>query len=419
MDLLKNLNNIFSLRTHILIAGSGGLDSMVLLDILQKTKLYISVVHANFQLRYSDSNEDEFFIKEFCKQKKIPFYQKKFNTINYSINKKKSIQIAARSQRYGWFFRILKNIEASYIVLGHHLDDTIETFFINLLRSSSLKGIISIPEISKFLLRPLLPFIKTKILQYAKKNNIWWREDISNKNYKYLRNMIRNDLITYFYDRNSKTLLFLREDYMIIQQSISNTFKNITINFVKTNFCWEINNIIFKKKRPFIIYLYKLLSPYGFNNLLDLENLSHTSTGKQFFSKEYRLLNDRNRLVIIKQQERHKRYAFYFEVNDFLNQEAIVSIDFDLVLWPIHFSKWKKGYFFLYSFSKKISNLYKEKKLNFFEKEEILIIVNADDQIICIINFVFNYLFKITLKTNMFLNIFYKNITFVEDIILM
>lgn len=410
MELLSHLNKIFPLRTHILLAVSGGLDSMVLLELLKYTKFYISVVHANFQLRFSDSKEDEYFIKDFCKHQKIPYYNKKFKTKAYSIEKKKSIQMAARSLRYGWFFRILKDIDASYIVLGHHLDDKIETFFMNLFRSSNLKGLVSITEFSKYLLRPLLPFTKTKILHFAKTHNIWWREDKSNQDFKYLRNSIRNDIITNFYDRNSKTIFFLNKDYILIQQSVSIIFKTITIIFVNYTFYWEINARKLKKIRPLNVYLYRLFSPYGFCNIIDIERFLYTSTGKHLSSKKYRLLLYRRRLVVNLQQERYKRYPFklFLEVNNFMDQKALISMDFTIISWPIYLRNWKKGDIFFYKKdkSKKISNLFKDFKLSIFEKEEIFIIINSDKKIIWIINLVISFLFKITLKTNMILNIF-------------
>lgn len=407
MELLNHLNNLLPLRTHILIAVSGGLDSMVLLDIIQYTKLYISVVHANFKLRNSDSTEDESFIKDLCKHQKISLYKKEFKTKIYS--KKKSIQITARNLRYGWFFKILKDINANFIVLGHHLNDTIETFFINLFRSSSLKGLISIPEISKYLLRPLLPFTKTKILQYAKRYNIWWREDISNQDCKYLRNSLRNDLITNFYDRNSKTIFFLKNDYMLIQQSINNIFQLITINFVNYTFCWELNISKLKKIRPLNDYLYKIFSSYGFSNIFNIKRFLYPSTGKYLYSKKYRLLHDRNRLIVSYQQGKYKRYPFklYLNINDFMDQKALISIDFDTISWPISLMNWKKGDSFFSSVKKKrISKLFKEYKLSLFEKEEIFFIKNADNKIIWIINLIINFLFKITLKTNNILNIY-------------
>lgn len=314
----------------------------------------------------------------------------------------------ARNLRYSWFFRILKEIDANYIVLGHHLNDSIETFFINLFRSSSLKGLVSIPEIYKVLVRPLLPFTKTKILQYAKNNNIWWREDISNKDYKYLRNSIRNDFITNFYDRNSKTLFFLRNDYIIIQQSISKIFKNITINFVRNTFCWEINKSKLKKIKPLSVFLYKLFSPYGFCNLFYLERFLHTESGKQIYSKKYKLLHNRNLVVITNKQKRHKRYPLNFEVDDFMDHKALISIDFDTLSWPISLRSWKKVEIFFYEEErkKKISKLFKEYKLSIFEKEELFFMINADNKIIWIINLIYNLLFKITLKTNIILNIY-------------
>lgn len=407
--MLNHLN--ITSRTHILIAVSGGLDSMVLLDILQYTKFYISVAHANFQLRDRDSKDDEDFIKSFCKHQKIPFYKKKFKTKVFSL-KKKSMQMAARSLRYGWFFRILKDIDASYIILGHHLNDTIETFIINLFRSSSLKGLGSIPESSKYLLRPLLPFTKTQILQYAKYHNIWWREDISNQENKSLRNYIRNDLITNFLpnillEKFSKTLFFIRNDYLLIHKSISNLFKKITINYVNNLFCWEINTKKLKKIKPLSVFLYRLFSPYGFCNRLNLDRFLPTSTGKHIFSKKYRLLHDRNRLVVTYHYYRHKPLKLHFEVNDFMDQKALISMDFDTIYWPIYLRFWKKGdIFYNKNYYKKISKLFKEYKLNLFEKDEIFIIINADDKIICIINFIIDNLFKITLKTNNILNIY-------------
>lgn len=407
MELLKYLNNILPSRTHILLAVSGGLDSMVLLDIIQYTNLYISIIHANFQLRNNDSRKDESFLHDFCVYKKIPFYKKKFNTKN---DRKKSIQMNARCMRYSWFFRILKDVDASYIVLAHHLDDTIETFFINLFRSSSLRGLISISEVSQYLLRPLLPFTRTKILQYAKNNTIWWREDISNKDSKYLRNTVRNELISQIYNKGSKTLFFLRKDHTLIHQSISNTFKIITINFVKNKFCWNINISVLKKIKHLSVYVYRLFGPYGFFNILYIENFLSTSTGKQFFSKKYKLLNDRNRLVIsYKKKNKQEKYKFHFEVNDFMDQKAFVSIDFETISWPISLRKWEKGDMFFFKKrlnSKIISKLFKEYKLNIFEKEEIFIILNADNKIIWIINFGLNILFNITLKTFMILNIY-------------
>lgn len=406
MELLKHLNNILPERTHILIAISSGLDSMVLLDILQYTKLYISVIHVNFQLRLKDSIKDEYFIQDFCRYKKIPFYKKRFNTKN---NKKRSIQMTARQLRYSWFFKILKNIDASYIVLAHHLDDTIETFFINLFRSSSLRGLISISERSQYLLRPFLPFTKTNILRYAKYNNLWWREDISNKDSKFLRNSIRNDLISQFYCKNSKTLFFLKNDYTLIQQSIHNIFKIITINFVKKTFCWNINISKLKKIKPLNVYIYKLFSPYGFCKIKDIENFLYANTGKHISSKRYKLLNNRNRLIISgNKKNKYKNYDIFFEVKDFMDQKAFISIDFDEICFPVFLIHWETVNILLLKKikNKKISKLFKEYKLSFFEKNEICILVNADNKIIWIINFGLNMLFKITLKTNMILNIY-------------
>lgn len=340
-------------------------------------------------------------------KKKISFYKKRFNIKTYS-RKKKSLQITARNLRYGWFFRILKDIDADYIILGHHLNDTIETFFINLFRSSSFKGLVSIPENTKYLLRPLLPFNKTKILQYAKKYNIWWREDISNQDYKYLRNSIRNDLITNFYFKNSKTLFFLRKDYMIMQKSINYIFKIITINFVKKTFCWEINIRKLKKIKPLSGYIYRLFLSYGFSNIFLLERFLYTSTGKHLYSKKYRCLHNRNRLVISYQMNKYKKNPFiFFYINDFMDQKSLISIDFDTISWPISLRSWKKGDFFFLPYGrKKISTLFKEYKLSLFEKEEIFILINADNKIIWIINFIINFLFKITIKTNIILNIY-------------
>jgi tRNA(Ile)-lysidine synthase len=179
----------------LLLAVSGGLDSMVLLHLFQQLDYEIVVLHCNFQLRGLESFGDQQFIQEYTSQHNIQLSFTQFDTEAFANDYKLSIQIAARELRYSWFYEQLEIQEGDYILTAHHADDNLETFFINLSRGTGLDGLTGIPAQNDTVIRPLLPFTRKEIEEYAAKQDLKWREDSSNASDKYLRNKIRHHLI--------------------------------------------------------------------------------------------------------------------------------------------------------------------------------------------------------------------------------
>ncbi|WP_333659295.1 tRNA lysidine(34) synthetase TilS, partial [Flavobacterium sp.] len=178
----KFQNNIsenlpFLPESKLLLAVSGGLDSMVLLHLCQAMKLDISVAHCNFQLRGEESNNDEKFVTSYCEKNNIPLFVTHFDTEIYAKEQKQSIQVVARNLRYDFFHSVLINNEYDYILTAHHLNDSLETFLINFTRGTGLEGLTGIPQQNEKVVRTLLPFSRVEIEEYAVRNGIQWRED--------------------------------------------------------------------------------------------------------------------------------------------------------------------------------------------------------------------------------------------------
>ena len=188
-------NFSFLKEKKLLLATSGGLDSMVMADLFQKMNFDVAIAHCNFQLRGLESFGDQNFIQEYAERNKISVFITQFDTENFAKDYKLSIQIAARTLRYDWFYELLETKNYDYLLTAHHLDDNVETFLINLTRGTGLDGLTGIPEQNEKIIRPLLIFSRDEIEDYAKENNILWREDSSNASDKYLRNKIRHHIV--------------------------------------------------------------------------------------------------------------------------------------------------------------------------------------------------------------------------------
>ena len=180
---------------NFLVAVSGGVDSMVLANLFIQNNLNFSIAHCNFGLRAEESNADQEFILSWSRKNKIKYFSSKFNTIEFCEKSNVSIQEGARNLRYNWFNELKVIHKFDYIVTAHHLDDQLETYLINSMRGTGLKGLLGIPEITSNLFRPLLQILKDEILVYAEVNKIDFREDSSNSKNDYYRNMIRNTII--------------------------------------------------------------------------------------------------------------------------------------------------------------------------------------------------------------------------------
>ncbi|MBF2092675.1 tRNA lysidine(34) synthetase TilS, partial [Flavobacterium psychrophilum] len=298
--LTKNLP--FLKEKKLLLATSGGIDSMVMLHLFQKLNYNIAIAHCNFQLRGLESFGDQQFVQEYASKNKIPAFVTHFDTENFAKDYKLSTQIAARELRYNWFYELLETENFDFILTAHHADDNLETFIINLTRGTGLDGLTGIPEQNEQIIRPLLPFSRSEIEEYTKENSIQWREDSSNASDKYLRNKIRHDLIPIlkvlnpnFLDSFLKTQNYLQEAQVMIEDATIMIYQQVAK---------EDNEIIsFDLKKltqlpNYKSYLYQWLREYDFTAWEDIYNLVESQSGKQIFSKKYRLLKDRDFLIL-------------------------------------------------------------------------------------------------------------------------
>ena len=304
-----NINKIFknklkSLKqSKFLIALSGGVDSMVLADLFNKNKLDFSIAHCNFKLRSKESDDDEDFVLNWCAKNKIQSYISRFNTTNYCKKNKIGIQEGTRNLRYDWFYKLKDLYNFDYIVTAHHLDDQIETYLINSMRGSGLNGLVGIPEKQNNLFRPLLEILKDQILEYAKSNNIDFREDSSNLKNDYYRNMIRNSILPEFkrFDDN----VMLKFQTTINNLKSTKIFADITLNEIKSKiFDLAENNIKIniddlKKLKPLDYYIHHLFVEFKFD-FKEIIKLFKSDSGKYIKSNSHKLTKKKNYLIITK-----------------------------------------------------------------------------------------------------------------------
>ncbi|XKX04914.1 tRNA lysidine(34) synthetase TilS [Tenacibaculum maritimum] len=298
-----NQNFPFIEGKKILIAISGGVDSVVLAHLFHKLNYDISLAHCNFQLRGKESDLDEQFVERLGEKLELKVFTTKFETNVYAAKHKLSTQIAARDLRYKWFQKLAKEYLFEYVLTAHHANDNLETFLINLSRGTGLEGLTGIPSVNKNIIRPLLPFSSKELLNFAVDQKISWREDASNAAIKYTRNKIRHQIIPVLETINpqlietfNRTTDYLQSSQRVIKESIDEMSKKI---LTKENDLLKINISELRKINSPKVYLFELLKSYGFTEWNDVYNLVSAQSGKYILTKSHRLLKDREFLLLL------------------------------------------------------------------------------------------------------------------------
>ena len=252
-------NKLFNTTDNILLTVSGGKDSMTMLNLFKRNNLSFGIAHCNFQLRGEEAKKDEEFVKEYAENNNIPFYTIAFNTKEYAVEKGVSIQMAARELRYDWFEKIKIENDFEYIATAHHKNDVAETMLINITKGTGLAGLHGIANKNGNIIRPLLCFNRAEIDDYVKENNISYREDLSNSDTKYTRNLIRHTIIPELEKINSALIETLNDeanqflgDEKIILSIISKEKKRL---FLYDGDLIKINISELKKLAPLNSYL--------------------------------------------------------------------------------------------------------------------------------------------------------------------
>lgn len=387
----------------LLLATSGGLDSMVMVQLFSQLPYNIALAHCNFQLRGVESFEDQKFVENYAEEHAIQLFATQFDTTAFAKDYKLSTQVAARDLRYNWFYELLEEEQFDYVLTAHHANDNIETFLINLSRGTGLDGLVGIPSQNDKIIRPLLLFSRDEIESYAKETHLQWREDSSNASNKYLRNKIRHDLVPLFKELNplfintfQNTQKYLQEAQAMVEDAAIMVYQQVAEQKGDTI---QFDLVQLKRLTNYKSYLYHWLKEFGFTAWDDIYDLVESQSGKQVYSSDYRLIKDRDSLLLVPIQETVNYEVFYIEegvqdvkiplklslteVKDLsTSTNTTIFVDKSKLIFPLVLKRWQVGDIFqpfgMNGKTKKLSKFFKDEKLSVFYKENIWILWSAD-----------------------------------------
>jgi tRNA(Ile)-lysidine synthase len=437
MSLLKSfkeyykisLSAFFTSDTKFILAVSGGVDSVVLVDLFAKTNLDFVIAHCNFKLRGEESERDEQFVKALAVKYAKEIFIKCFDTKTYADEHKVSIQVAARDLRYNWFAELqstVSNQRLTAIVTGHHQNDNIETVLINFFRGTGIQGLTGINSFDseRKILRPLLLFKKEELLQYATDNSLTFVEDSSNTTNKYTRNNFRNQiipLVKQHFPSAEENLLNniqrLHEVELLYNESVEKYKKSLIV--LKGE---ELHIPIIKLKKVTTLHtiIWELIKSFNFSasQVNEIIKLLDSNNGSYIQSATNRIIKNRNWIIITPLKE-EQSLTIIIEKEDkkieFGNGKIIIeqlqnstlkpqtsnevaTIDFDTLEFPLLLRKWKQGdYFYPLGMTKKqkLSKFFINQKLSLIQKENVWVI-ESNKRIVWIVGYRIDNRFKIT-----------------------
>jgi len=399
---------LFKENDGILLAVSGGMDSMVMLDLFIGAGIDIGIAHCNFSLRGNESNGDADFVRLFAHENEIPYHEKSFDTLVFARQHNYSVQEAARELRYKWFENTVEHENYKYYATAHHFDDQIETFFINLFRGTGVKGLRGILAKNGKCIRPLLFATREEIAKYAKERQLPYREDSSNRSDKYLRNRIRHHIIPAlkstkadFKTSFERTFTLLSGTEKFLHTEISNLKKELFF-YDGDQVSIPINKL--KKLQNIEFYLYELLKSYEFSEdtISKIPQTLNKTSGKVFLSKTHQLLVDRLDIIISPLNE-NKGETFLIEASQTELKEPVklimqsfaknrnsvidpdqnvAQIDFEKLVFPLKLRKWEEGDYFLpfgMHGKKKVSDYFVDQKFSLVEKQKTWLLLSGEN----------------------------------------
>ena len=407
--------DLFNLQDKVLVALSGGADSVALLRILLSLGYTCECAHCNFHLRGWESDRDESFVRQLCEEHSIPLHITHFDTSAYAKEHHLSIEMAARELRYEWFEQIRKKIGALVIAVAHHRDDSVETFLLNLMRGAGINGMKGIPVKNGYIVRPLLSVSREGILDYLQAINQGYVTDSTNLEDEYMRNKIRLNILPLMKEVNPAVMETIQETTFRLSEvaSIYQQDRMEAIAHKVTFLSPELFRIsladILEDVAP-ISLLHEVLSPKGFNasQIRDIyRSLSSSQSGKRFFTTEWEVLRDREYLWIQKRganqlipeliiEEIERTPSFVIP-----RDKDIACLDADKLNHPLSIRKWERGDKFIplgMNGKKKVSDYLTDKKFSLFQKENQYVVCCGDD-IVWLVNERSDHRYRITDST--------------------
>lgn len=434
-------NELFTHDDKVLLTVSGGVDSMVLMSLTAAAGYNFGVAHCNFQLRGKESDEDEVLVEREAKRLGVEFFNKRFDTTAEIERTGESMEMAARRLRYQWFRELCDEHGYTVIAIAHHINDSIETFFINMLRGTGLRGLTGITNHVGRIVRPLMFTNRKDIHDYAVAHRIPFREDSSNRSTKYLRNKVRIGLIPMLKEITPQFTTIMRRNVSRLSQaqdfitSAMNIIKRDVIEHSGDIHTIKVSNINSSLPRNFVIYEI-LSSEYGFKgDVVDAlcHALDNNSTGRRFYSREWVAVVDRGDIVVSTildtddcevgvERNTLRSYVggsvLYYQYCDidFVDTldlgENVALIDADKLRYPLRLRRWHDGDWFQplgMSGRKKISDYLIDKKVSMAEKNRQFVLLSGDD-IVWVVGRRLDDRFAITKRTERVLKIVRDNI---------
>ena len=385
--------SLFKRDDKLILGISGGADSVCLMHILLALGCSFELAHCNFNLRGEESDADEDFVKELAKKYQLKIHVKQFDTLAYADENKISTQMAARDLRYAWFDKLLIKSSAKYLAIAHHANDDVETFFINLVRGSGLKGFLGIKEKNNAIVRPLLEVSRLEIKHFLQVRGLFFRDDSSNISVKYLRNKIRHELMPLLAEMNPSIQQTVKDEMRILE-GVAQIYA-AKVEEVRKDLFQEKNGIVqfetaaLLALNPLYNYLYELLVPYGFYSVEAISKALDGQSGKQFFSATHQLVVDRENIFIsplnkenevFEITEKTKILVYPLDLKFRLTEDKtiiydndIAQLDVEKLKFPLTLRKWKQGDKFMplgMKKFKKLSDFFIDNKFSIIDKQE-------------------------------------------------
>jgi tRNA(Ile)-lysidine synthase len=401
---------------HYLLAISGGVDSVTLAHLLEEANISFALAHCNFNLRGVESDTDAQFVHELAIKFGCSYHVKSFETLAYATDNGISTQMAARDLRYAWFHELREMYFYDGIFTAHHLDDQLETFLINLNRGTGLAGLTGIPNQVDQVLRPLLPFTRSQIENFARTQNLSWREDSSNKSNYYVRNQLRNQILPQLHEtlpdlraHFAQTLKYLQQSKNMVDDSVARFRESVTTTKANSIY-FTISQILAREN--YKLYLFHLFEPYGFVEVDEIDHLLYAESGKVLKNSIYQATKDRDHLIIQKLKKHHDLIGWQLtpdmekietpvgnlvieshepddpiEFTDAHHAKNVLLLDKEQLVYPLTLRVWEQGDRikpYGMQGTKKVSDILIDAKVPLPLKEEVMVLT-SDSQVLWVI----------------------------------
>lgn len=438
MQQFAQQHNVLRKGDQVLVAVSGGLDSVTLLHLLTQLPLRLGVAHCNFGLRGAESDADEELVKSLAKQYGLPFYHTLFDTESYAKKNGISTQMAARELRYQWLDQVRKENGFHFLAVAHHKNDNAETLLLNLVKGTGIAGLSGMAVKNGHIIRPMLDLTREQIKAYAELKGLTWREDASNASNKYQRNSIRNQVIPLLQEINPNLLETLGEEIQRFKDTEDIYQKGLT--YYRGKLLDKRKDGIYIAIKKLATYpakrsiLFEILRDFGFNaaDVDDMLGALDSTEAKQFVSATHRVVKDRDFLILCElatdalspvviekfskptklghaQLKYHVQPAKGYQI---LDKSYVAAIDQDKLELPLVLRPWKQGdYFYPLGLNKKkkVNRFLMDQKLGTLEKERTLILTSGD-HVVWVVGQRMDHRFRVTEHTKTVLEIKYKDL---------